>query len=83
MTINEFKFWLDGFSHCFYAGSPNSAQWSQIKEKIDSLTGGVNIPSPSPYVVPSFPPFDIKDVTPYSVNEPKVNYAGNVREKAL
>lgn len=36
MTLNEFKSWLDGFSH--YFDEPSAEQWQLIKDKLDTIT---------------------------------------------
>lgn len=44
MTLNEFKAWLEGYSHSI-VDAPTSEQWSTIKDKIAkvSVFGSIDI----------------------------------------
>lgn len=41
MTLNEFRFWLEGFEESFsgsYNNAPSREQWAKIKERIGAIT---------------------------------------------
>lgn len=35
MTINEFKYWLEGYEESFQNGRPSDLQWRKIKERLN------------------------------------------------
>lgn len=35
MTINEFKYWLEGYEESFENGRPSDLQWRKIKERLN------------------------------------------------
>lgn len=71
MTLDEFRMWLDGYSHAFaggpVAGTPSPEQWKAIKAKLDEVRvvpaanlggqyrGIAALPQNAPYPVPDIP----------------------------
>lgn len=34
MTLNEFRAWLEGYSAAFTDGTPDAAQWAEIRRRL-------------------------------------------------